>query len=354
MGIRRRQSRLHLISVFPLLLGLVACTGSEERVAPEPRPALVAVANGAASHAAGFSGVVRSKERAVMAATVPGRVTQVHVDLGERVRRGQALLSLDTTAIDAAVRTAESAVLQAQAASVDATQRFERAQSAAASGAASPTEFNALKVAAAAASSQLEAAQSALTEARWHREESQLRAPIDGLVAARHVEPGQALGAGMPAIEIDGRGREIVIDLPASLSIKVGDLVDLQGPKGRDEGAVIRLNERLDAAAIRRAIIEAPADAQVGEVWSMHARVAEGLVYVPIRAIQRKANVESPFVFKIVDDAGSVVALPVRIGAPRGASIEVIEGLSNGDRIVIAGASSLREGDRVVPVDALR
>lgn len=354
MAMRQRPSMLPLIPVFSVLLGPVACTSQHEAASPEPRPALITVANGAASHATGFAGTVRAKDRAVMAATVPGRVTQVHVDLGEPVRRGQPLLSLDTTALDAAVRMAESVLAEAQAAAVEATQRAERAEAAAASGAASPTEVNALAAAAKAAIAKVAAADSALTEARWQREESQLRAPIDGVIAARHVEPGQAIGAGMPALEIDGRGREIVVDLPMHVGIKVGDTVDLAGPGGTKEGTVLRLNERLDAAAIRRAIVAAPAEARVGDVWSIRPRVAEGTVYVPLRAIQRQSSAGSPFVLKVADEAGTIMVVPVKTGAPRGASIEVLQGLSSGDRVVIAGAASLREGDRIEPITALR
>lgn len=354
MSILRCTSRASFVLLPALSLGLAACTGDDRPPVPAPRPALVAVVSAGEDSSAGFAGVVRAKERAVLSATVAGRVTRVAVDIGERVRRGQPLLVLDPVPLEAGVRSAEAALAQAEAADREAAARLARASAAATSGAASPSEFGELKASAQNAAAQVRAARAALAEATWRREEARLRAPIDGVVAARHVEPGQAIGEGLPAIEIDGGGRELVVDLPQSVDFAVGDRVVLMGPGGRGEGTITRLNTRVDAAGIRRAVVDAPAQARVGEVWSVRSRTGNAGVRVPLRAVQRDTAGATPFVLRIRDAAGRVAKVPVRLGAPSGDSIAVIEGLAVGDRVVIAGARAIAEGDRVVPVATLR
>jgi RND family efflux transporter MFP subunit len=354
MAIRRRASRALLLLLLIAASGLVGCTSEVEPAPPAPRPALVAVVEAAVSDGSGFTGLVRARQRAALAVTVPGRVLRVHVDLGDRVERGQALLSLDTTAVEAAVLGAEAALAHASALALDSAQRLERAKAASASGAASPTEFGALTASAEAAAAQVTSARAALAEARWRHAQSQLRSPIDGVVAARHVEPGQALAEGMPAIEIDGYGRELVLDLPLSIALALGDAVRLTGPGGQAEGRVVQLNERLEAAATRRAVLAIPDAARVGELWTLHPEASAGEVYVPLRAVQRKAPAGATFVLRLSTETGEVSSVLVSVGPARGSMIAIREGLQVGEHVVIAGASALRDGDRVVAADSLR
>lgn len=346
-----------LVSFIPtcaLALALVGCSGDAPPPPPAARPALVATVGMIERGGTGFAGVVRAKDRAVLSTTVAGRVTRVDVDLGDRVRPGQILLVLDPMPHEAGMQAAEASVVEAEASAREAAARLDRVSVAATSEAASATELGALKTEARSAAARLNAARAALAEARWRRRETVLRSPIDGVVSVRHVESGQALGDGMPAIEVDGAGREIVVDLPQDVVVAVGDTVDLSGPGGRSEGRIVRLNERVDAAGIRRAVVEAPASARVGEVWSVHPQSAAVALRVPLRAVQRETAEASPYVWRVDARTGRVAKVPVRVGAPSADTIAILAGLSPGDRVVIAGAVAIRDGERVVPVAALR
>jgi multidrug efflux pump subunit AcrA (membrane-fusion protein) len=117
---------------------------------------------------------------------------------------------------------------------------------------------------------------------------------------------------------------------------------------------VVQLNQRLEAAATRRAVLAMPDAARVGELWTLHPQASAGDVYVPLRAVQRQAPAGTPFVLRLSADTGEVSSVPVSLGAARGPMIAIREGLQVGERVVIAGASALRDGDRVVAVESLR
>ena len=351
---RRFPSPVFFVPLCALSAALAGCYGDDTPPAPVARPALVATVGAVERGGSGFAGVVRAKDRAVLSTAVAGRVTRVAVDLGERVRPGQVLLVLDPIPYEAGMQAAAASVAEAEASARETAARLDRARVAAASEAASPTELGALQTEARSAAARLNGARAALAEARWRRRETVLRSPIDGVVSVRRVEPGQTLGEGMPAIEVDGAGREIVVDLPQDVVVAVGDTVDLSGPGGRSEGRIVRLNERVDAAGIRRAVVEAPASARVGEVWSVHPQSAAVALRVPLRAVQRETAEASPYVWRVDARTSRVAKVQVRVGASSGDAIAILAGLSPGDRVVIAGAVAIRDGERVVPVSALR
>lgn len=354
---RRFPSPVFFVPLCALSAALAGCSGDDTPPAPVARPALVATVGAVERGGSGFAGVVRAKDRAVLSTAVAGRVTRVAVDLGERVRPGQVLLVLDPIPYEAGMQAAAASVAEAEASARETAARLDRARVAAASEAASPTELGALQTEARSAAARLNAARAALAEARWRRRETVLRSPIDGVVSVRRVEPGQTLGEGMPAIEVDGAGREIVVDLPQDVVVAVGDGVGLGGPGGpggRTEGRIVRLNERVDAAGIRRAVVEAPASARVGEVWSVHPQSAAVALRVPLRAVQRETAEASPYVWRVDARTSRVAKVQVRVGASSGDAIAILAGLSPGDRVVIAGAVAVRDGERVVPVSALR
>lgn len=351
---RRFPSPVFFVPLCALSAALAGCSGDDTPPAPVARPALVATVGAVERGGSGFAGVVRAKDRAVLSTAVAGRVTRVAVDLGERVRPGQVLLVLDPIPYEAGMQAAAASVAEAEASARETAARLDRARVAAASEAASPTELGALQTEARSAAARLNAARAALAEARWRRRETVLRSPIEGVVSVRRVESGQTLGEGLPAIEVDGAGREIVVDLPQDVVVAVGDGVGLGGPGGRTEGRIVRLNERVDAAGIRRAVVEAPASARVGEVWSVHPQSAAVALRVPLRAVQRETAEASPYVWRVDARTGRVAKVPVRVGASSGDAIAILAGLSAGDRVVIAGAVAIRDGERVVPVAALR
>lgn len=143
-----------------------------------------------------------------------GTLEAVLVDDNDRVRKGQLLARLDTakladavTRSRAAVTAAEASVAQAQATVLETRASLERLQQVAAlSGGQVPSraELDAGRAAAARAQANLDSARAAVTQARavlqtdtTNIAKAVIRSPIDGVVLARKVEPGQTVAAAM-------------------------------------------------------------------------------------------------------------------------------------------------------------
>lgn len=143
-------------------------------------------------------------------AEVTGKVLRVLVDYNDKIERGQLLAEIDPEQLKAAVDearaqvlSAESNIKTAEATSVEARQARDRALSQAKSGLIAAQELEAAQAAAARAeasrgSSRASAdlARASLNSALSRLEKTKILAPIDGIVLARLVEPGQTVTAG--------------------------------------------------------------------------------------------------------------------------------------------------------------
>jgi len=121
---------------------------------------------------------------------VSGVVKSVFVSVGQRVKKGQPLLALDDTIYQARVREAEAGVTRAKEEGLDAGRDLARAKELYSRAVSSTTELDAAKLRNARADAVTKEAQARLIIARKNQQDSILRAPFDGVVSARLVEPG--------------------------------------------------------------------------------------------------------------------------------------------------------------------
>jgi len=121
---------------------------------------------------------------------VSGVVKSVFVSVGQRVKKGQPLLALDDTIYQARVMEAEAGVARAKEEGLDAERDLARAKELYSRAVSSTTELDAAKLRNARADAVTKEAQARLIIARKNQQDSILRAPFDGVVSARLVEPG--------------------------------------------------------------------------------------------------------------------------------------------------------------------
>lgn len=121
---------------------------------------------------------------------VSGVVKSVFVSVGQRVKKGQPLLALDDTIYQARVMEAEAGVARAKEEGLDAERDLARAKELYSRAVSSTTELDAAKLRSARADAMSKEAQARLIIARKNQQDSVLRAPFEGVVSARLVEPG--------------------------------------------------------------------------------------------------------------------------------------------------------------------
>ena len=344
-----------------LALALAAgCGGPAEQEAPR-RTVLVATVGSAEAAAPSLAGEIRARHETQLGFQVAGRLVERRVEVGERVARGDLLARLEPDDLQARERAARARLAAAEAELGRARADQERYRVLARDQLVSQSALDTQDAAATAAQGQVDAARAELELARNQSAHTQLAAPADGVIAARHAESGQVLGAGQAVFTLAADGaREVVFAVAEGQvdAIAPGDPVQVEPWSGEGERWDARVREVAPVAdpASRTFEVRATLDAEPGAVeLGQSARVflpsADGSVLsVPLAALV--PGPEGGQAVFVVGDDGTLALRPVQIAAYAGSSVEVTSGLENGERVVAAGGHLLREGESVRPVDA--
>lgn len=335
------------LPVLAMALALVGCGDATQ--APEAARKVLVVRPGAAADMAAeaFAGEVHAHQESALAFRVGGNLSKRFVDAGQPVKQGQVLAELDPG----------DAQLQASAAQADMARLggdLERYRKLLAQKLVSQSAFDAQQAAYRAARAQYELArnQSAYTR---------LRAPRDGVIAARQAEAGQVVAAGQPIflLAADG-GREVAIGLPEARirDFRTGQpaIVELWSAPGRRLPGHIR---EIAAAAdpqtrtyAARVALDGALAAEAGLGQSARVFVADaagGGLHLPLAAVQRGDG--GATAVWVVDAAGTARQRAVKLGGYGEDSVPVLDGVKAGEWVVAAGGHLLREGEKVAPVD---
>lgn len=349
-------SRCLVLSV--LLLPCLAACGREDPAPPPDRMAvtLVPVTESLVERSVVVSGPVAAWEEMQLGVELSGvRITALNVDVGQRVKRGDVLLELDARSAAADLAQAEAGLREAQAGLELARSNVRRAEPLAARQLVSAAQLDELRAQQASAEARVGTAQAARDNAALRRDFARLRAPADGIISRRLVQPGQIVAAGTELLRLIRDGR---LEWRAELAegqlarVGVGAAVVLPGPRGPVTGTVRAVSPGVDAQT-RTGTVHAdlpdPGGLQPGSY--VEGRIltgqARGLT-VPSAAVVLRDGL--PYVFT-VDADGVARRVRVTTGDTVDGRTELTSGLEAGDRVVLEGAGFLGDGDRVRMVD---
>ena len=359
---RNPAIRSGLATVLLVMVALAAGCGSDEVAVETVRPVLVTHPTSAADAQASFAGDIRAREESPLSFRVGGKIVERHVDVGDHVRRGELLATLDAADLQARARAARARLAAAEAELGRARADQARFAALAEDQLVSRSALDAQNAAATAAQGQVDAARAELEVAGNQSGYSELRATADGVIAARHVEAGEVVAAGQAVYTLAGDGtREVAFAVPEGRvdAIRPGQAVQVElwsDPERRWPGRVREIAPMADPASrtfAARAVVEAPAGAlELGQSARVHVDTngdRESLS-VPLSALQRVGE-DAVAVF-VVDPATSTLKLqPVQVGAYGNERVPVTGGLDRQAWVVAAGGHLLREGQKVQPVD---
>ncbi len=206
---RRRNVRLALWAALGVALAGAAAWLWWREPAPTTAFATAEVVVGDLSVTVTATGRLQALDTVEVGSEVSGRVIEVRVDYNDRVTAGQVLAVIDPEQAAARKRETRATLLaaratlaRAKATDLEAQQNLRRAHQLEGQGVASEREVEAAeansarsRAEVAAAEAQLAVAEATLADASTALEKTEIRAPIDGLVLSRQVEPGQTVAA---------------------------------------------------------------------------------------------------------------------------------------------------------------
>lgn len=303
-----------------------------------------------------------------LGAIVDGRVATVTVQPGDMVRRGQLLVAIHSREMmdaRAALATAQAGVTRARTASTLAVTEAERAERLLAARALSQAEFERAVAAREDAGAMLTQAEAELTRATEFLDHLLgdgpvppgvdphyvlVRAPFDGVLVARHAEPGAVVTLGAPLVTVSRTGSLVLLVwLPETQAgdIGVGSAIDFTVnalPGRRFTATVSRLSPVVDSVT-RRLEVRANVAGQ-GVLRPEMFATAELLgppgppvLSVPAGAVQALAGDTVVVTYEQRGEGALLEAVPVRVGRRTGERVEIVAGVTEGARVVTTGAA---------------
>jgi RND family efflux transporter MFP subunit len=403
----RRGSATGLLLSWLAALGAAAMLGGcrndpVARTLPQnddpPRQVRVAAATEArAARAVTATGTLAADEEVILGAKVVGRVSEVHVDLGSRVRKGQMVARINPNDYKLRVRQAETALQQARVRLglppdgvndyVDAQQTGVVRQAAAVLQEAKLTHERMVELAKRdlisraeldAAVSQLGVAEaryqdsleevrnrqailaqrrSELDIARQQLADTAIVSPIDGAVKQRQASVGEYLAAGAPVatlVRMDPLRLRLSIPEREALSVRLGQQVRLkvEGDNNEYRGRIARLSPAVSednrTLMVEAEIPNSRLSLRPGAFAKADIIVEadEEIVTVPADAIVTFAGIEK--VLTIAN--GKAVEKRVRTGRKLGQAVEIRDGVTAGERVIV-NPGNLVSGEPVTLVN---
>jgi len=331
--------------------GDAAATGGKEVRAETARAARIA-----APRVVTASGSLEAANSAMVSTRMMGWVKRVHVDAGQRVAKGDPLVSIDDTDLRAKKAQAEAGIAEAKAVLANAETMVGRFERLYAEDSVSKAQLDEVTTGRDRAAAGLEMAKAALREVNVHLGYLDIVAPTDGLVARRMVDPGDMANPGMPLITLEktehmkvvahvGERDVAVVTAGDSVTIDVSSL-----PGAVYTAAVDRVVPTANPGS-RTYDVEAHIDNPDGRLKSgMFARMSipvgtRSAVVVPEPAVIRRGQLTGVWV---VGDQGRASLRWVRLGRAVGDQVEVLSGLEGDETVVVSATVPLAEGDKVV------
>lgn len=284
-----------------------------------------------------WDGRIEAVNQATVSAQTSGRIAELPFDVNDFVDAGKVIMRFTDTEQRAALTRAEATLEEGRARSAEALQEFERVSSMFENGTVSQSRFEQAKANRDAAQARLNSARSGVESAKEQLEYTVVRAPYAGIVAKRHVELGEMVSPGQPLITgLSLQSLRVNVDVPQSMfhSIRTIGRAFVYIDDQRIAGTELTFYPVADAAAntfrVRVDLPDGSATLYPGMIVKVGFVVGETKrLLVPVQAVVRRSELSAVY----VADGDRVMLRQVRLGRRYGEFIEVLAGLSEGERV---------------------
>lgn len=339
-------------------------SGAQAQNGPPPaRPALAVTVTRVQSvtlplRVAANGNIAAWQEASVGTETDGLRLSEVKVNVGDRVRRGQVLASFDAAPVATELAHRRAALAESEAALAEAAANAQRARDLQASGALSAQQIHQYVTAERMAQARTDAARAVARTQELRLAQTRVRAPDDGVISARSATVGAVLPAGQELFRLIRRSRlewRAEVAAPQLARLGPGQAVTVT-PVG---GAALRGTVRMVAPAVdpqtRNGLVyvDLPegGTARAGMFARGEIEFGPGspTLTLPQAAVLQRDGFD--YVLRVGADS-RVLQTKVKLGRRAGDRVEILAGVDAASPVVAAGGGFLGDGDLVNVVEA--
>ncbi len=360
----KRMDTLTIVVVCAALSGLASCSREQLPAEERLRPVrYVQVSDDTLVRDRDFPGVSKSSRESRLSFKVAGTVTGVPVQIGQRLNAGDLIAQLDAASFSLQRQQAQATLVEAQANERNAIANYDRTKGLYANENASLNDLDQARAQAEAVRAQVASASKALEIARLNESYTRLVADDDCSISSIDAEVNENVSAGQQVIAVScGDEFEVYLDLSESVIGSVDEATPVSVSFGAIADTVFtgRVSEIAVSSAGNQSVFPV-----VIKIIEKHTALRSGLaadvtfqfdtsaqgngIVIPVAAIM--SSPAGTFVFIAEHDADNralVTRRAVTLGELSQSGVEILDGLSVGDRVITAGLSVIREGQRVL------
>ena len=352
---------IYLISIISAAFFITSCSSDKKKVSTDNSPAIQVILSKVALNNKGqflsVSGKIKAVNSADLSTRMMGFVTKANVNVGDKVTKGQLLISINNSDLQAKKGQINAGITQAKTAFNNAEKNYNRFKNLFESKSITQKELDDMTANYQIAKAGLESANQMKNEINAQFEYANITAPFSGVITSKNIEVGDMANPGMSLISIEtpgdfeviamvpeteisqiNKGTEVTV-LVKSMNKSLQGKVEEVSTSAKNTGGqyLVKINLEKTGASILSGMfttIQFPVD----------KKNSSESILIPIEAIVKNGQLSGVYT---VSETNTALLRWLRLGRSYGNQVEVLSGLSADESYIISADGKLFNGAKV-------
>ncbi|MFD2529559.1 efflux RND transporter periplasmic adaptor subunit [Polaribacter marinaquae] len=352
---------IYIIAFLSASIFITSCGSEEKKAAIDTTPAIKISVNKVAvnsnSQFLSVSGKIQAANSTDLSTRMMGYVKKVHVNVGDKVRKGQLLVSINNTDLEAKKGQVNAGIIQAKAAFKNAEKNYNRFKNLFASNSVTQKEMDDMTANYEMAKAGLESANQMKNEINAQFTYSNITAPFSGVITSKNVENGDMANPGMPLISLETpKVFEVIAMVPETEISEIDKGTDVNVlVKSIDTTVKGKVTEVSTSAKntggqylVKVALEKTDANILSGMFstvqFPVERKVKSELVLIPTDAIVKNGQLSGVYT---VSESNTAILRWLRLGRTYGNEVEVLSGLNSDESYIVSAEGKLFNGAKI-------
>jgi RND family efflux transporter MFP subunit len=355
------MKKIYTVLTLSLTILLASCGKEEKKVAVDNSPAISVKVNQVEANSnnpfLSVSGKIQATNSADLSTRMMGYVNKVHVNVGDKVRKGQLLVSINNADLQAKRAQVNAGITEATAAFNNAQKDYNRFKNLFADNSASQKELDDMTANFEMAKARLESANQMKNEINAQFVYSNITAPFSGTVTSKNIETGDMANPGVPLISIETPGNfEVIAMVPETeiSEIKKGTTVNIlvksinKSLKGKVTEVSTSAKNTGGQYLVKIDLDKTDANILSGMFttvqFPVERKAIATLVLIPNSALITNGQLSGVYT---VSQSNTALLRWLRLGRAYGDQVEVLSGLNSDEAYIVSAEGKLYNGAKI-------
>ncbi len=348
--------KISFLTLFLSVL-LLSCSDKTDNKTIDTIPATVTVSSPSTQLDGSYfsaSGQIETEQYANISTRIMGYVSNIHAHVGDKVKKGQLLININNSEIEAKKAQAQAGLNQAQAGLTIAKKDYERFKKLYEQKSASQKELDDITTRYEIAKSQVEVAKQVQNEINAMLSYSYIRAPFSGVITSKNVHIGDMAKPGMSLFSLEAPGKYVATALVPETDITTinkGEIVTVYIKSSNQSlhgkvSEVSTSSQNTGGQYLVKIALEKKKGIKLysGMFVSTNFPLEKGEnnnIIVPITALVHKGQLTGIYT---VSKSNTAILRWLKIGKSLGDTVEVLSGLSKDEMYIVSSDDKLYNG----------